>query len=255
MKILFFIILFFLLTISIFSQKSSDSLKFTTGLEPVYHNIALLQAPKGKFYYKNTDILYSAFGKNFWDRLEIEIGIFPNPLFLIFDIGNVKSKFVFPISDKLKLGFGYNFTGIIIMQDFSHVFYYKQEICTGITYKNTNSLHSLNFYFGQIQAGYNIGYTDGYFAYSASYIYIKNLSQNWSVLSDNKLHIVHIDFHFPKYLGNYGDFNLFLLENVLAMRHHSNRHGLDFGIHYFLGMKHWEFKFTPLPYVAYYLCF
>lgn len=246
--------LFLIFTSNIYGQKNNDSTIFATGFEPAFHNIALLQAPKGRFYYKNTDIVYLAFGKNFWDRFEIEIGILPNPAFYFFAMAHAKAKLVFPISDKLKFGFGYNISFINIAISYSPNVNFKQEIFTGISYKKSKSLHSFNLHFGQIQNVMDIGY-GGQLAYSMTYVYMNNFSKKWSIISDNKLYIVPIKFNFQDELEGYGDFNFFLFENLIAFRHHSKRQSIDFGALYFFGMKEWEFKFTPTPYISYSLNF
>ncbi len=237
-------------------QNNTDSTAFSTGFEPAYHNVAILQTSKGRYYYKNTNAIFNTFGKNFANRFEVELGVLPNPLFPLFEMANFKARYVYPISEKLNFGCGYNIGEIGTLLIYMYfTFYYKQEVFTGITYKNNRSLHSFNLHFGQIQGAFYEYNIKNMWAFSSSYVYMNNFSRYWSVISDNKFYVIRVDYDFPKEYGNYGDFNLYVLENVMAFRYHAKRHNLDFGVWYLLGMKEWEFKFNPAPYISYSLNF
>lgn len=253
-------LILFLLPLLIFSevqkvkaQNTLDSSFHTTEFAAPFHNIALLTAPKGKFYYKSIDIVHNSIGKNFGNKVEIDFGeIFvPIPLAISTVSVNLRIKCVIPISDNLLFGAGYStvFLGSFPLEvlDFA-----KHEFFAGFTYNpQNNNLYSLNFNFGPYVNFADLDYID-WPSYSITYVYIHKFNKNWSLVSDNKLALLKVIYQAP---DDYKNFNLYANENILSVRKREQNNLITFGLMYYVGVRKWKPIFIPLPYFSYTVSF
>ncbi|MBN2892162.1 MAG: hypothetical protein JXL97_09860 [Bacteroidales bacterium] len=232
---------------NIFSQ-NIDSTKMFKGFEMAYHNVPVFQAPKGKFYYKNSELFYQSFGKNFWNVLEIETGAWLPPIKAL--SGYFQSRIILPIHKKINFGvtgsvFGsaYDFPSLKIRD--------KYEIAAGLSYKSNKSLHAINICYDNIIA---VNYITMFkiYGFGFDYTLIKQFTNNVFFISDNKISYATIDFLEP---DNFGNRKILLLEQNTAVRHFEKKHAFNIGILTYIGyyQKDKQFKYKLLPYFSYQL--
>lgn len=237
-----FIVLMLSTTLSI--SQTTDTIKLITGFEGAYHNIPVLKAPKSKFYYKNTGVLYSAIGKNFWNIAEAEVGVLK--FFWIYS-GYIQTRIVIPITSKISYGISGGALGsynLSVIRD-------KYNFSTGLNFKTKNAMHSFN-------ANYDYAYfvyfyysnkpVRKFYGYSMSYNLITNLTNSTKIIFNEKNYIVTIDFLLP---DNYGNKDILLSEQSFIFRKTYSKSNLDFGIITFLGKYQKQIKFALFPYLSF----
>ncbi len=262
-------IFFFLLSLSYFVKgQNIDSSGYTTGYEVGYHNVALFQAPKNKWYFKNKNFLLSSIGKNFNNRFEVEAGVLNlfrpyEPKFLMgrLFLFQIKTRFIYPINKKVSVG---------IMTNYSNLSFYdyklrdgsrpegsisKLELSSGLTYKEYKAIHSVNVNYGQ---AFNTSYPEDknkslttniwLSAYSFTYYFNRELKNNWNFIAENKFNVVSTHFQLP---DNFGDSSFFLLEQILFFRKHEDTHIISFGLLSYFGIRGNQIKYTPIPYLSF----
>ncbi len=261
------IIIFVLILFTVYSVNSQTyySNKLS-GLESSFHNnIAVLQSTNGGWYYKNTEILVSGIGKNFYDVMEIEAGIGYagniTPYYL-------KTRIVLPLNDNWDYGFAanitdYTFYTTMLGKTLRRKIFRKMEISLGFTHLTKKTLNSINFNFGHmnhLNSNYNDynavkrefnSYTK-YYSCSLTYVFSAKFNSKWGFIADNKLYLVNVDFLLPE---NCCNFNMFYSEQALAIRKINNNSFADFGTLLFFGIKGKETKITLIPYFSYTIAF
>jgi len=236
------------------------------GIEGSFHNnIAKMQVKKGSWFYKNSDILISSLGKNFYDIVEIEAGTGY--------LGNIipyyiKTRILFPINDNWDYGIAintsdYSFYTNYFEKRIRREIFRKMEVSSGFTYLTNEKMHSINVNFGYmnhlksnfedhnaIEREFN-SYTK-YYSGSLTYVFSTKFNNKWGLVSDNKLYLVNVDFLLP---DNCCNFYMFYSEQALSIRKINKSSFSDYGILFFLGVKNYEIKTTVIPYFSYTVAF
>lgn len=246
------------------ANAQNENANLLSGFENGFHHTPVYQTSKGKWYYKNTDIVINSVGKNFYNLFETEIGggtVFPNrphtPVYF-------RLKHSSKITNNWRYGImtsiiDYNYLsrwhGWIVRSDI----FRKIEFSAGLTYQNYYYLHSLNFNISQMnhlradtrtldnfRADFSL--YKKFRSASITYLFIAKWNSDWGLVADNKLYITNVDFLFSE---DYCNFNFFLFEQMVAFRKTDGWYIKDFGALLFLGIKGNEKKITIVPYFSY----